>query len=115
SPAFSAAPIGVVVSEATAGNSRFTKVLASTRMNRQQVPAAFSANAYLPRGTFIVRAVFTAGARRVCQSPFALSKYSERWTASVTCVGVALLVNVASENTGEFSTGCTNGVGSEIS
>jgi len=40
----------------------------------------------------IVRAGFTDGASRVCQSAFALVKYSARWTASVIWVGVPLLV-----------------------
>src|SRR5437868_4862396 len=78
SPAFSAAPIGVVVSLATVGNSLLTKVFASTSTNRQQVPSLFSANWYVPRISVITRGVFTLAASSVCQSGLAVLQYWAR-------------------------------------
>src|ERR1700757_3204236 len=78
SPAFSAAPTGVVVSLATVGNNRFTKVSASTRTNLQQVPSDFNEKAYLPLGICMVRPALTLGFNNVCQSDFALWMYSAR-------------------------------------
>src|SRR5260370_34978269 len=72
SPAFSAAPTGVVVSLATAGNNRLTKVSASTSTKAQQLPSGFNAKRYGPRMSVITRGLLTFPPSRVDQCAFAL-------------------------------------------
>src|ERR1700758_1664833 len=94
SPEFSAAPTGVLLSGGNVdvdGKSAFTNVLTFTSTKKQQVPSGFSVNWYVPRSRTMVRAVFTLGASRVCQSGLAFG-YSARATASANWVGTGLLV-----------------------
>src|SRR5579864_3683157 len=92
SPECSALPIGLLVSFAVEGNSRFEKTLMAASTKAQQEPSSFSAKKYFPRGIDNVRSAFTDGRSSVCQSCCIALQNSARCTESANCVGTSLLV-----------------------
>jgi len=77
SPAFSAAPMTVVVSVAVAGKRAFTKVLRSIRTQRSRSHPR-EKDRYVPRMSTMVRGVPTRARSKVCQSLSDLWKNSAR-------------------------------------